>query len=76
MVSPERPRAARRWKSSSITYIAPKLGALAPSRIDWPAMATVFFTPGFLWASSSMRCITRSVRSTEAASGNCTFTSR
>ena len=36
---------ARWWKSSSITYMAPKFGALAPSRIDWPAMATVCLTP-------------------------------
>ena len=33
-------------ESSSITYIAPKFGALAFSRIDWPAMATVCLTPG------------------------------
>ena len=38
----------RLWKSSSITYIAPKFGALALSRIDWPAMATVCLTPAFL----------------------------
>ena len=29
-----------------MTYIAPKFGAVAPSSIDWPEMATVCFTPG------------------------------
>ena len=31
--------AGRSWKSLSMMYIAPKFGALAPNRIDWPAMA-------------------------------------
>ena len=75
-MSAESPSPVRSWKSLSMTYIAPKLGALAPNRIDWPAMATVCSTPGSWLAMSSMCRITCSVRSSEAASGSCTFTSR
>ena len=46
IASPVSSGAGRWWKSSSITYMAPKFGALALSRIDWPAMATVCLTPG------------------------------
>ena len=46
MASADRSCAVRFGKSSSITYIAPKFGALALSRIDWPATATVCLTPG------------------------------
>ena len=82
------PAARRRWprrtapawcgcsKSSSIRYSAPKLEALALSRIDWPEMATVCLTPGVFRAISSICCTTSLVRATEAASGNCTLTSR
>ena len=66
----------RWWKSSSITYIAPKLGALALSRIDWPAIATVCFTPGIFRRVSSTRLITFWVFSTEVESGIWTLTSR
>ena len=34
--------------------MAPKFGALALSRIDWPAMATVWLTPGVFRAISSI----------------------
>ena len=55
-------RASRTWPRSS--------GALAFSRIDCPAMATVCLTPVVVpWAMASMCCMTRCVRSTEAASG-------
>ena len=76
--SPESPAAVRLWKSSSITYMAPKFGALALSRIDCPAMATVWLTPGcrLIRAISSMLLHDASVRSDEAASGSCTLTSR
>ena len=66
-----------RWpNSSSITYIEPRLGALALRTSDWPEMPTVCATPAVSRASRSMRAITRRVRSTEAASGNCTLSSR
>ncbi len=68
--------------------MAPKFGALALSRIDWPEMPTVWATPGvggrprFPFtrfdpsAASSTTSIARCVRATEAASGSCTLTSR
>ena len=60
-----------------MTYIAPKFGALAFSRIDWPAMATVCLTPGVLPAISSIVLHhLAAVRSSDAASGSCTLTSR
>ena len=59
-----------------MTYIEPKFGALAFSRSDWPAMATVCLTPGDSRAISSICCMTSWVRSTEAASGSWTLTSR
>ena len=54
--SPDSSGRVRFSKSSSITYIAPKLEALAFSRIDWPAMATVCLTPGVFRAISSICC--------------------
>ena len=66
----------RWWNSSSITYIAPKLGALALSRIDWPEIATVCLTPGDLRAISSTLRMTAWVFSTEVESGSWTLTSR
>ena len=59
-----------------MTYKAPKLGELAPSRIDCPETATVCFTPLVSWAIFSIRDMTPIVRCTLAASGNCTFTSK
>ena len=57
-------------------YIEPRLGALAFKINDWPERPTVCSTPGMSWANFSMRAIARWVRSTEAESGNCTFSSR
>ena len=73
---PVSPSWARWWKSSSITYIAPKLGALAFIRIDWPAIARVCETPGILPASRSTSAITFWVRSSDDESGSWTLTSR
>ena len=59
-----------------MTYIEPRLGALAFKSSDWPETPTVCSTPGVSRASASMRAMTRCVRSTEAESGNCTLRSR
>ena len=45
IASPDSSGVVRFSKSSSIRYSAPKFEALAPSRIDWPEMATVCLTP-------------------------------
>ena len=55
MASPDRSASVRCSKSSSIRYRAPKLEALALSRIDWPEMATVCLTPGVSRAIVSIR---------------------
>ena len=66
-----------RWSnSSSMTYIEPRLGALAFRISDWPEMPTVCSTPGVSRAIVSMRAMTCCVRSTEAESGSCTLRSR
>ena len=69
MTSAVRCSSARLWKSSSITYIEPKFDALAESSSDWPAMATVCFTPSTLSQMRSMSAITSSVRPSDAESG-------
>jgi hypothetical protein len=76
MASPDSSAAVRLSKSSSMTNMAPKLGALALSSSDWPATATVFLTPGVFRAICSIRRITRSVRCSEEESGSWTLTSR
>ena len=59
-----------------MTYIAPKFGALAFIRIDCPAMAMVWVTPGSFPVTSSTWLITASVRSSDDESGSWTLTSR
>ena len=56
--------------------MAPKLGALAFIRIDWPAIAMVCETPSSLLASRSTFFITCWVRASDDESGSCTLTSR
>ena len=55
--------------SSSKTYIAPGLGALAFRISDWPAIVTVWATPRVSRASLSTCAITRCVRSAAAGVG-------
>src|SRR5436190_320485 len=51
-----------RWSNSfRMTYIDPRLGALAFRISDWPEMPTVCSTPSMARASASMRAITRRV---------------
>ena len=71
-----RSRLSRSANGLSRTYREPRLGALAERISDWPETPTVCSTPGVSRAICSMRAMRRSVRSTEAASGNCTFRSR
>ena len=52
------------------TVVWPKFEALAPSRIDWPEIATACFTPFVARAIFSTRSTTTFVRAEEAASGN------
>ena len=56
----ERSCDVRWWKSSSITYIVPKLGAFAPSRADCPEIASVCDTPDVLPAVRSISWMARS----------------
>ena len=42
----------RSANSLSMTYIEPRLGALALRISDWPEMPTVWATPGVSWAIS------------------------
>ena len=54
----------------------PRLARWRSGSAIGPEMPTVCSTPGVSRAISSMRAMRRSVRSTEAESGNCTFRSR
>ena len=56
-----------------MTYIEPRLGALAFRMSDCPEMPTVCATPASRGRFSRCRAMTLCVRSTEAESGNCTF---
>lgn len=76
IASLDRSAFVRSWNASSITYIDPKFGALALSRSDCPAMATVWATPGSPPVFSSTRFITSRVCSAEVESGSRTLTSR
>ena len=76
MASPDNAGRVRFSKSSSIRYSAPKLEALALSKIDCPEMATVFLTPLVLQGDLLDALTTSSVRTTEEASGSCTLTSK
>ena len=67
----------RSWNSSSITYIEPKFGALAFSRIDCPAMADRVLDARRLAGDLlDPRHHLAAVRSSDAESGSCTLTSR
>ena len=76
MASAVRSGPCRSANGLSMTYIEPRLGALAFRISDWPETPTVCSTPGVSRAIVSMRAMRRCVRSTEAASGSCTLRSR
>ena len=73
MASALRSEPCRSSNGLSMTYIEPRLGALAFRIKERPEMPTVCSTPGVSRAIFSIWAITVSVRSTEAASGNCTL---
>ena len=77
MASPDSSAGRALSKSSSIRYSAPKLGALALSRIDWPEMADGVLDARRLQGDllDLLHDLLRARRPT-AASGSCTLTSR
>ena len=54
----------------------PAFGEMTPSVNDWPASVSVLATPGSSWMILSICSTTFAVRSTAAASGNCTEISK
>ncbi len=62
---------ARSSNGLSLTNTAPALGALVRVAPEKPTILTAWATPGISSASSTTRRFTASVRSSDAAGGNC-----